>query len=112
VLEQLRARAAPSEVGMECAARPALDLVRDTARDAAARWRGSSARCWRWPAPWRTCWTTRPRPSRLRTRAHRRGAARPRPPRPHDPAGLALDAAAIDEDAEDDPDFVDWFDAT
>jgi len=27
VLEQLRARAAPSEVGMECAARPALDLV-------------------------------------------------------------------------------------
>ena len=29
VLEQLRARAAPSEVGMECAARPALDLVRN-----------------------------------------------------------------------------------
>ncbi|MCC7267717.1 MAG: ATP-dependent DNA helicase, partial [Caulobacteraceae bacterium] len=36
VLEQLRARAAPSDVGMECAARPAIDLVRDTAREAAA----------------------------------------------------------------------------
>jgi len=36
VIEQLRARAAPSEVGMECAARPALDLVRETARAAAA----------------------------------------------------------------------------
>ena len=35
VLEQLRARAAPSEVGMECQARPALDLVRETARAAA-----------------------------------------------------------------------------
>jgi len=35
VLEQLRARAAPSEVGMECAARPALELVRSTARGAA-----------------------------------------------------------------------------
>src|SRR4029079_8655201 len=35
VMEQLRARAAPSEVGMECAARPALDLVRETARAAA-----------------------------------------------------------------------------
>ena len=33
VIEQLRARAAPSDVGMECAARPALDLVRATARD-------------------------------------------------------------------------------
>src|SRR6202000_354698 len=35
VMEQLRARAAPSEVGMECSARPALDLVRTTARTAA-----------------------------------------------------------------------------
>src|SRR5471030_2633280 len=36
VLEQLRARAAPSEIGMECAARPALDQVRAAARAAAA----------------------------------------------------------------------------
>ncbi|HEX2801137.1 MAG TPA: ATP-dependent DNA helicase, partial [Phenylobacterium sp.] len=35
LMEQLRARAAPSEVGMECAARPALELVRTTARAAA-----------------------------------------------------------------------------
>ena len=36
VLEQLRARARPSNVGMECAARPALDVVQHTARAAAA----------------------------------------------------------------------------
>ena len=35
VLEQLRARAEASELGMECAARPALDLVRETAAKAA-----------------------------------------------------------------------------
>src|SRR6185312_7572489 len=34
-LEQLRARAAPSDVGQECNARPALDLVRQTAAEAA-----------------------------------------------------------------------------
>jgi hypothetical protein len=31
VLEQLRARAAPSDIGMECGARPAIDLVRASA---------------------------------------------------------------------------------
>ncbi|MET0295315.1 MAG: ATP-dependent DNA helicase, partial [Phenylobacterium sp.] len=35
VLEQLRARAAASEIGMECQARPAIDLVRSGAREAA-----------------------------------------------------------------------------
>src|SRR5690606_26706872 len=35
VLEQLRARTTPSDVGMECAARPAIDLVRETAGQAA-----------------------------------------------------------------------------
>jgi ATP-dependent DNA helicase DinG len=34
-LEQLRARAAPSEIGQECAARPAIDLVREASREAA-----------------------------------------------------------------------------
>jgi len=34
-MEQLRARAAPSDVGQECAARPAIDLVREAARGAA-----------------------------------------------------------------------------
>jgi ATP-dependent DNA helicase DinG len=35
VLEQLRARAEGSELGMECQARPALELVRETAAEAA-----------------------------------------------------------------------------
>jgi ATP-dependent DNA helicase DinG len=35
ILEQLHARSGPSEVGMECAARPALERVRETARAAA-----------------------------------------------------------------------------
>jgi ATP-dependent DNA helicase DinG len=35
LLEQLRARAAPSEIGMECAARPLLDKVRSSAGEAA-----------------------------------------------------------------------------
>ena len=43
VLEQLRARAAPSEVGMECAARPAIDLVRSSARTAAEALAGVEA---------------------------------------------------------------------
>ena len=36
VMAQLRARAAPSDLGMECAARPAIDPVRDAAPAAAA----------------------------------------------------------------------------
>ena len=63
MLEQLRARAAPSEQGMECSARPALDLVRETARAAAASLAAIEAcPCWPWSATWRTCSTRRATP--------------------------------------------------
>ncbi len=113
VLEQLRARAAPSEVGMECAARPALDLVRQTAREAA----GALARI---EAPLvalargledvldQEAATLGPS-----ERARIEGALRglDRRARMTLPAWRSM-LRAIDEDAEDDPDFVDWFDAT
>ena len=113
VLEQLRARAAPSEVGMECAARPALAGVRDGARAAAAALNAIEL-------PLQTL-------SRLLEdllddeadslatgdRARIDGALRglDRRARATLPAWRAM-LAAIDEDSEDDPDFVDWFDAT
>jgi ATP-dependent DNA helicase DinG len=113
VLEQLRARASPSDVGMECAARPALDLVRDTAR-AAAEALG------RIEAPLTALarhledvlddeTATLTSPERARIEGALRGLDRR--------ARMVLPAwrsmlRAIDEDAEDDPDFVDWFDAT
>ena len=43
VMEQLRARAEPSEMGQECAARPALEMVRHTAREAAQALAGVEA---------------------------------------------------------------------
>ncbi len=112
VLDQLRARAAPSETGMECAARPALDGVRRTARAAAAALGAIEA-------PLQTL-------SRLLEdvldeeaehlaqgdRARIEGALRglDRRARSVLPAWRSM-LAAIDEDAEDDPDFVDWFEA-
>jgi ATP-dependent DNA helicase DinG len=113
VIEQLRARTSPSEVGMECAARPALDLVRETAREAA---RGIAAV----EAPLLALarnledvldeeTDTLPPSDRARIEGALRGLDRR--------ARMTLPAwrsmlKAIDEDAEDDPDFVDWFDAT
>ncbi|HEY3696607.1 ATP-dependent DNA helicase [Phenylobacterium sp.] len=113
LLEQLRARAAPSEVGMECAARPAVDRVRETAREAAAALgkveapllalaRGLEDVLYDEAA-------TLTAPERARIEGALRGLDRR--------ARMTLPAwrsmlRAIDEDAEDDPDFVDWFDAT
>jgi ATP-dependent DNA helicase DinG len=113
VLEQLRARAAPSEVGMECAARPAIDRVRETAREAAAV-------LGRVEAPLLALArhledvldqeaATLTTPERARIEGALRGLDRR--------ARMTLPAwrsmlRAIEEEAEDDPDFVDWFDAT
>ncbi len=112
VLEQLRARAAPSDTGMECAARPALETVRATAREAAAALGAIIT-------PLQTL-------SRLleevldadadvlgpSERARIEGALRGLERRARNilPAWRSM-LAAIDEDAEDDPDFVDWFEA-
>jgi ATP-dependent DNA helicase DinG len=113
VMEQLRARAAPSEVGQECTARPALDLVRETAR-AAAEALG------RLEAPLLTLARTMEDMLDAEAatlggaeRARIEGALRglDRRARMTLPAWRSM-LRAIDEDAEDDPDFVDWFDAT
>jgi ATP-dependent DNA helicase DinG len=113
VLVQLRARAAPSEIGMECAARPALEVVRQSARAAAEALAAIEA-------PLQTLArrledTLDDEADTLTTaeRARIEGALRglDRRARMMLPAWRAM-LTAIDEDAQDDPDFVDWFDAT
>jgi ATP-dependent DNA helicase DinG len=113
VLDQLRARAAPSDVGMECAARPALDLVRETAKAAAAGLARIEAPLLALARHLEDILdeeaATLGGPERARIEGALRGLDRR--------ARMTLPAwrsmlRAIDEDAEDDPDFVDWFDAT
>lgn len=113
IIEQLRARAAPSEVGMECAARPALDLVRETARAAASALAAIEAPLLALARHLEDVLddeaATLPPGDKARIEGALRGLDRR--------ARMTLPAwrsmlRAIDEDAEDDPDFVDWFDAT
>jgi ATP-dependent DNA helicase DinG len=113
VLEQLRARAAPSEVGMECAARPALDLVRDTAREAAAALARIEAPLLALARALEDVLDEEAATLGPAERARIEGALRglDRRARMTLPAWRSM-LQAIDEDAEDDPDFVDWFDAT
>jgi ATP-dependent DNA helicase DinG len=113
VLEQLAARAAPSEVGQECAARPAIDLVRLRAGEAAQALSAietpliALARCLESILDEAADELATGERSRIE------GALRglDRRARMHLPAWRAM-LTAIAEDAEDDPDFVDWFDAT
>jgi ATP-dependent DNA helicase DinG len=113
VLEQLRARAAPSEVGMECAARPALDLVRETARGAAQALAGIEAPLLALARHLEDLLDEEAATLGASERARIEGALRglDRRARMTLPAWRSM-LRAIDEDAEDDPDFVDWFDAT
>ncbi|HEY2749872.1 ATP-dependent DNA helicase [Phenylobacterium sp.] len=113
VLEQLRARAAPSEVGMECAARPALDLVRETARAAAEGIARVEAPLVALARQLETVLDDEAAQLATPDRARIEGALRglDRRARMTLPAWRSM-LRAIDEDAEDDPDFVDWFDAT
>jgi len=118
VLEQLRARtyktgAAPSEVGMECAARPALDLVRETARAAAAGLAKVEAPLVALARQLEDVLDEEASTLTTADRARIEGALRglDRRARMTLPAWRSM-LRAIDEDAEDDPDFVDWFDAT
>jgi len=113
VMEQLRARSAPSEVGMECAARPALDLVRETARAAAAALAKIEAPLLALVRHLEDVLDDEAGALAGGDRARIEGALRGLDKR----ARMLLPAwrsmlRAIDEDAEDDPDFVDWFDAT
>jgi len=113
VLEQLRARAAPSEVGMECAARPALDLVRETARSAAEALAGIEAPLLALARRLEDLLDDEAGTLGPSERARIEGALRglDRRARMTLPAWRSM-LRAIEEEAEDDPDFVDWFDAT
>ena len=113
VLEQLRARAAPSEVGMECAARPALDRVRETARAAAAALARVETPLLTLARALEDVLDQEAATLTAAERARIEGALRglDRRARMTLPAWRSM-LRAIDEDAEDDPDFVDWFDAT
>lgn len=113
VIEQLRARAAPSDVGMECAARPALDLVRTTARDAAAALAKIEAPLLALARHLEDLLDEEAAQIVTSDRGRIEGALRglDRRCRMLLPAWRSM-LRAIDEDAEDDPDFVDWFDAT
>lgn len=113
VIEQLRARSASTEIGMECAARPALDLVRDTARAAAVALAKVEAPLLALARHLEDVLdedaATLPPGDRARIEGALRGLdRRARMTLP----GWRSMLKAIDEDAEDDPDFVDWFDAT
>ena len=113
VLEQLRARSAPSEVGMECAARPALDLVRERARAAAAAVAAIETPLLSLTRALQDLLDEDTENLDTGARGRIEGALRglERRARMMLPAwrGMLL---AIDENASDDPDFVDWFDAT
>jgi ATP-dependent DNA helicase DinG len=113
VLEQLRARAAPSDVGMECSARPALDLVRQTARAAAQALAGVEAPLMALSRRLEDVLDEEAENLGASERARIEGALRglDRRARMMLPAWRAM-LAAIDENGEDDPEFVDWFDAT
>src|SRR5690242_12308393 len=110
VMEQLRARAAASEVGMECAARPALDLVRETARGAAEALAKIEAPLLALARALEDVLDAEAATLGPSERARIEGALRglDRRARMTLPAWRSM-LRAIDEDAEDDPDFVDWF---
>jgi ATP-dependent DNA helicase DinG len=112
-LEQLRARAAPSEIGQECAARPALDLVRETAAAAARALAAVEAPLIALSRRLEDLLDEEADELATGDRARIEGALRglDRRARMTLPAWRAM-LQAIAEDAEDDPDFVDWFEAT
>lgn len=113
VLEQLRARSAPSDIGMECAARPAIDLVRASARTAAEALAGVEAPLLALSRLLEATLDEEADTLNTAERARIEGALRglDRRARMILPAWRSM-LVAIDENAEDDPDFVDWFEAT
>ncbi|MEO8812056.1 MAG: ATP-dependent DNA helicase [Caulobacteraceae bacterium] len=113
VLAQLRARAAPSDIGMECAARPALDPVRATAQTAAEALAALEAPLAALSRHLETVLDEEADTLTTAERARIDGALRglDRRARMILPAWRSM-LVAIEENAADDPDFVDWFDAT
>jgi ATP-dependent DNA helicase DinG len=118
VLDQLRARnsernAGAADLGMECAARPAIDRVRETAADAASALAGVEAPLLALARHLEDVLDRDADELNTSERARIEGALRglDRRARMTLPAWRSM-LKAIEEDAEDDPDFVDWFDAT
>ncbi|WP_309643533.1 ATP-dependent DNA helicase [Phenylobacterium sp.] len=113
MIEQLRARSATSEIGMECAARPALDLVRVTARDAAVALAKIEAPLLALARYLEDLLDEEAAQIVTSDRGRIEGALRglDRRCRMTLPAWRSM-LQAIDENSDDDPDFVDWFDAT
>src|SRR6202012_5311741 len=113
VMEQLGARAEASDMGQECAARPAIDLVRETARDAARALAEIEAPLLALARHLEDLLDEDadelPPNERGRIEGALRGLDRPAPMTL--PAWRSM-LQAIDENAEDDPDFVDWFEST
>jgi ATP-dependent DNA helicase DinG len=113
VLEQLRARADPSELGQQCAARPAIDLVRDSAREAARALAAVEAPLLALARHLEDVLDEETDELATVDRARIEGALRglDRRARMTLPSWRSM-LQAIDEDVEDDPDFVDWFETT
>ncbi len=113
VIEQLRARRAqPSEVGMECAARPALESVRGAAAAAGAALLAVEAPLLTLSRRLEAVLDDEADTLGGAERARIEGALRglDRRARMMLPAWRAM-LHAIEADLEDHPDFVDWFDA-
>ena len=112
-LEQLKARAGPSELGQECTARPALEMVRSGARTAAQALAALEAPLLALARHLEDMLDSEAAELQASDRARIEGALRglDRRARMMLPAWRSM-LQAIDENAEDDPDFVDWFDAT
>ena len=111
-LEQVRARSSASELGQECAARPALDMVREGARAAAQALSTVEAPLVVLAKVLNQLLDDEAAELPPSDRARIEGALRGLDRR----ARMMLMAwramlQAIDENAQDDPDFVDWFDA-
>jgi ATP-dependent DNA helicase DinG len=113
VLEQLRARAASSDQGMECAARPALDRARETAASAAAALAAIEAPLLALSRLLEDVLDQEADELVTGDRARIEGALRglDRRARMMLPAWRSM-LKALEEDEGDDPDFVDWFEAT
>jgi ATP-dependent DNA helicase DinG len=113
MLDQLRARAAPSDIGMECAARPALDRVRETAREAAQALGRLESPLLALARALEDVLDVEAETLSGSERARIEGALRglDRRARMMLPAWRSM-LTALDETTEDDPEFVDWFEAT
>ena len=116
VIEQLRARSSDRggvEQGLQCAARPAVDLVRERAGEAARALAGVEAPLLALARQLEDVLDEDAEHLGTSERARIEGALRglDRRARMTLPAWRSI-LKAIDEDAEDDPDFVDWFEAT